>query len=73
MAGFGGMRDHDGTLSFSPRLPPALTQLSFRLAFRGRRLQVEVDHYGATYTVPRATRSRSPTTGTGSRSSPTSR
>ena len=40
--GFGGLRDYDGRLSFSPRLPPALTRLSFRLAYRERRLQVEV-------------------------------
>ena len=26
-AGFGGMRDHEGRLSFAPRLPPALTRL----------------------------------------------
>ena len=31
VAGFGGMRDHDGQLSFSPRLPGALTRLTFRL------------------------------------------
>ena len=35
VAGFGGMRDHGGELSFSPRLPAALTRLSFRLMFRG--------------------------------------
>ena len=28
--GFGGMRDNEGRLSFAPRLPPALTRLSFR-------------------------------------------
>ena len=27
VAGFGGMRDHGGELSFSPRLPAALTRL----------------------------------------------
>ena len=31
VAGFGGMRDHDGALSFAPRLPQALTRLAFRL------------------------------------------
>ena len=51
MHGFGGLRDYDGRLSFSPRLPPALTRLSFRLAYRGRRLQVEVRDSEATYTV----------------------
>ena len=43
VAGFGGMRDHGGELSFSPRLPAALTRLKFRLMFRGTSLRVEVD------------------------------
>jgi len=51
VAGFGGMRDHDGTLTFAPRLPPRLERLSFRLLFRGRRLKVEVTKKHATYTV----------------------
>ena len=42
VCGFGGMRDHDGTLSFAPRLPERLTRLAFRIGFRGARLQVEV-------------------------------
>ncbi len=42
VAGFGGMRDHDGELSFKPRLPPQLTRLAFGLIFRARRLRVEV-------------------------------
>jgi alpha,alpha-trehalose phosphorylase len=49
--GFGGLRDYDGRLSFAPRIPPALTRLSFRLAYRGRRLQVEVSDGHATYTL----------------------
>ena len=44
VAGFGGMRDHGGELSFSPRLPGALTRLRFRLMFRGRSLLVDVSH-----------------------------
>jgi alpha,alpha-trehalose phosphorylase len=51
VAGFGGMRDHDGVLSFAPRLPQALTRLVFRLCFRGRRLLVEVAHEEATYSL----------------------
>jgi alpha,alpha-trehalose phosphorylase len=51
VAGFGGMRDHGGILSFSPRLPQSLTRLAFRLSFRGRRLLVEVEHARATYTL----------------------
>jgi alpha,alpha-trehalose phosphorylase len=51
VAGFGGMRDHDGELSFMPRLPEAITRLAFRLSFRGRRLRVEVRHEQATYSL----------------------
>ncbi len=42
VAGFGGMRDHGDTLAFAPRLPAALTRLSFRIIYRGRRLRVTV-------------------------------
>jgi len=51
VAGFGGLRDHDGTLQLNPRLPQAIPRLAFRLAFQGRRLHVEVVHRRATYSV----------------------
>jgi alpha,alpha-trehalose phosphorylase len=51
VAGFGGMRDHSGTLSFAPRLPARLERLAFRLLFRGRRLKVEVTPSAATYVL----------------------
>ena len=51
MAGFGGMRDHDGELSFAPRLPARLTRLAFGLCFRGRRLRVELVHDQARYSL----------------------
>jgi alpha,alpha-trehalose phosphorylase len=51
VAGFGGLRDHDGTLSFKPRLPSRITRLGFRLGFQGRRIEVEVSHRQARYTV----------------------
>ena len=51
VAGIGGMRDHDGELSFKPRLPPLLERLAFRLLFRGRRLMVDVSKRDATYTL----------------------
>ena len=51
VAGFGGMRDHGGELSFCPRLPAALTRLKFRLMFRGTSLRVEVDSTHARYSV----------------------
>ena len=51
VAGFGGMRDHDGVLSFTPRLPERLTRLAFGMCFRGRRLRVEVTHRQARYSL----------------------
>ena len=51
VAGFGGMRDHDGVLSFAPRVPPRLERLRFRLLFRGRRLEVDIRRSEATYTL----------------------
>jgi len=53
VAGVGGMRDHDGQLSFRPRLPPSLQRVAFRLGFRGRRLVVEVAPTHASYTLAR--------------------
>ncbi len=49
VAGFGGMRDHGGELSFAPRLPDALTRLAFRIIFRGHRLRVEIERGSARY------------------------
>ena len=51
VAGFGGMRDHDGSLSFNPRLPQRLRALAFGICFRGRRLRVEVTHALARYSL----------------------
>ncbi len=51
VAGFGGMRDHGGQLSFKPRLPPPLQRMAFRLSFRHRRLLVEVARSQASYTL----------------------
>ena len=51
VAGFGGMRDHDGKLTFAPRLPARLQRLSFRLVYRGSRLQVAITKDAATYTL----------------------
>lgn len=49
VAGFGGMRTCDGTLSFAPRLPETLTRIAFRLQWRGRRLRVIIGRSEATY------------------------
>ena len=51
VAGFGGLRDHGGDITFSPRLPPRSRASSFRLCIRGSRLCVEVDRKHATYSV----------------------
>jgi alpha,alpha-trehalose phosphorylase len=51
VAGFGGMRDHEGVLSFSPRLPQALARLRFRVCFRARWLIVDIAHEQATYSL----------------------
>ena len=53
VAGFGGMRDHDGSLSFAPRLPRQLSRLAFHLLFRERSIRVEVGHRQASYTLLR--------------------
>ncbi|WP_369138177.1 glycoside hydrolase family 65 protein [Modestobacter versicolor] len=49
VAGFGGMRDHGGQLTFAPRLPPRVRRLAFRVVFRGRCLAVTVTGQRATY------------------------
>jgi alpha,alpha-trehalose phosphorylase len=49
VAGFGGMRDHDGQLTFAPRLPERITRLRFRLNYQGRTLVVTVEPGRATY------------------------
>jgi alpha,alpha-trehalose phosphorylase len=50
VAGFGGMRDHDG-LSFAPRLPAGLSRLCFNLSYRESRLCVNVTPDEVRYTV----------------------
>jgi alpha,alpha-trehalose phosphorylase len=51
VSGFGGMRDHDGTLLFAPRLPAGLDRLAFTIRHRGQRLRVMTDGREATYTL----------------------
>jgi len=45
------MRDHDGKLTFAPRLPARLERLAFRLSVRGSLLKVEVIADRATYEI----------------------
>jgi len=51
VAGFGGMRDHSGMLTFDPALPLGITGLCFSLRWRGARLKVDITPAQATYTV----------------------
>jgi alpha,alpha-trehalose phosphorylase len=52
VAGFGGMRDHDGRLTFAPRLPSTISRMSFGMYYRGRTLRVEVTQGEARYRLP---------------------
>jgi alpha,alpha-trehalose phosphorylase len=49
VAGFGGMRAGTSTLSFNPHLPGGLTELKFRLRYRGRKLKVTIGAERAKY------------------------
>ena len=50
--GFGGMRDHDGTLSFSPRRAPEDNAiLRFPMTYRGWMLEVEIGVETVEYTL----------------------
>ncbi|MGH3869758.1 MAG: glycoside hydrolase family 65 protein [Pseudonocardiaceae bacterium] len=51
IAGLAGMRDHDGTLHFTPRLPQELSRLALKICLRQRRLAVDVRADTATYTL----------------------
>jgi alpha,alpha-trehalose phosphorylase len=50
VAGFGGLRHLDnGGLAFAPRLPGALSRITFRLRWRGQRLRVQITPGQAEY------------------------
>jgi alpha,alpha-trehalose phosphorylase len=53
VAGFGGLRDHTGDLSFHPSLPESLSRLSFRIVYRGCRIWVEIVEGEARYQLTR--------------------
>ncbi|QYN31853.1 glycoside hydrolase family 65 protein [Pseudonocardia sp. DSM 110487] len=42
VSGFGGMRMDEAGITFAPRLPPALSRISFGLRWQGRQLRVEI-------------------------------
>jgi alpha,alpha-trehalose phosphorylase len=49
VAGFGGLRDHGGRLSFAPRLPDTITALEFSLRWHGAKVRVSVRPESARY------------------------
>jgi maltose phosphorylase len=49
--GFGGFRVRDGRPEFAGKLPPAWTGLRFRIAFRGRELDVTMDRSSTRVTL----------------------
>jgi alpha,alpha-trehalose phosphorylase len=49
VAGFGGLRDHGGQLTFAPRLPERISRLRFRVVYQGRKLTVTVERDRAIY------------------------
>ena len=51
VAGFAGLRDHDGMLRLDPALPGKISRLCFSLRWRGHRVRVDVNHSAVTYTV----------------------
>ena len=53
VGGLGGMRHNGPSLSFAPRLPPRIQELTFRMTFLGRLLQVRIERGRTTYTLVR--------------------
>jgi alpha,alpha-trehalose phosphorylase len=51
IAGFAGLRDSDGEVHFSPRLPADWTRLRFRVQVRGQLIEVDMNHEETTYSL----------------------
>jgi alpha,alpha-trehalose phosphorylase len=51
VAGFGGMRDHAGELTFAPRLPPGWRRLRFGMTWHSQQLRVTITREEASYDV----------------------
>ena len=49
IGGFGGLRLHDGILSFKPRVPAGIDRFSFHITFRGCHLRIDVLEHDVTY------------------------
>ncbi len=54
VAGFGGMRDHHGQLSFMPQLPEGIDRLAFTVRWQDARVRVVIRPDEATYTTDAA-------------------
>lgn len=51
VAGFGGMRDFDGHLSFAPALPDQIKSMRFVVRWQGHKVRVAVTHDHVIYSV----------------------
>lgn len=51
VAGFGGMRDHGGQLSFRPQLPARMDRLSFTVRWHDVRVRVDIRRADVTYSI----------------------
>jgi alpha,alpha-trehalose phosphorylase len=49
VAGFGGLRESDGQITFHPRLPGEWQRLRFRVAVRGQLIEIDMTHRHTTY------------------------
>ncbi|GAA4658738.1 glycoside hydrolase family 65 protein [Arthrobacter cryoconiti] len=49
--GLAGLREREGTLAFTPRLPPGITGLRVNLCVRGQRLRVSITLSTTTYSL----------------------
>jgi alpha,alpha-trehalose phosphorylase len=51
VCGFGGMRDHEGNLTFAPRLPAGLTRLEFTVRWHGCKVRVRAGTDRVRYSI----------------------
>ncbi|HEX6619624.1 MAG TPA: glycosyl hydrolase family 65 protein, partial [Solirubrobacteraceae bacterium] len=55
VAGFGGLREDDGDVCFSPQLPAEWDRLRFRVQVRGQLVEVDMTHEETTYRLVEGT------------------
>ncbi|MGB3684508.1 MAG: glycosyl hydrolase family 65 protein [Ornithinimicrobium sp.] len=51
VGGFGGMRDHNGALTFDPRMPQEWDEVSWTMLWHGSRLSVTIQQQAAIFVV----------------------